>query len=101
MQWEVARKRARADTLLGLGWAPWWEIRLVRQLPAAVFRPRPSVDAGIVVVSRRPEPLLPAAQARPYRAFLRRSFGRGRQPAGLEGWLELFTAASRRRPRGR
>src|SRR5262249_23565267 len=27
VQWEVARKRARADTLLGLGWAPWWEIR--------------------------------------------------------------------------
>ena len=90
VQWEVARKRARADTLLGLGWAPWWEIRLVRQLPAAAFRPRPSVDAGIVVVSRRPEPLLPAAQARPYRAFLRRSFGRGRQPSGVEEWLDAF-----------
>jgi 23S rRNA (adenine-N6)-dimethyltransferase len=101
VQWEVARKRARAETLLGLGWAPWWEVRLVRQLPATVFRPRPSVDAGIVVVSRRPEPLLPAAQARPYRAFLRRTFGRGKQPSGLEDWLELFTAASRRRPRRR
>jgi 23S rRNA (adenine-N6)-dimethyltransferase len=101
VQWEVARKRAHGETLLGLGWAPWWEIRLVRQLPAAVFRPRPSVDAGIVVVSRRPEPLLPAADARPYRAFLRRSFGRGRQPTGLEDWLELFRAASRRRHRGR
>ena len=24
VQWEVARKRARGETLLGLGWAPWW-----------------------------------------------------------------------------
>jgi 23S rRNA (adenine-N6)-dimethyltransferase len=92
VQWEVARKRARADTLLGLGWAPWWEIRLVRQLPAAAFRPRPSVDAGIVVVSRRREPLLPPTQAKAYRSFLRRGFGRRRRPAGLEEWLALFRA---------
>ena len=59
VQWEVARKRARGDTLLGLGWAPWWELRLVRQVPASAFRPRPSVDAGILVAVRRPEPLLP------------------------------------------
>ena len=90
VQWEVARKRARPDTLLGLGWAPWWEIRLVRQLPAAAFRPRPSVDAGIVVVSRRADPLLPAAQARAYRAFLRRGFGRRRRPESLDEWLELY-----------
>jgi 23S rRNA (adenine-N6)-dimethyltransferase len=90
VQWEVARKRANADTLLGLGWAPWWEIRLVRQLPASVFRPRPSVDAGIVVVSRRTEPLLPPSQARAYRAFLRRTFGRHRRSAGLDEWLRLF-----------
>jgi 23S rRNA (adenine-N6)-dimethyltransferase len=90
VQWEVARKRASPGTLLGLGWAPWWEMRLVRRLPAAAFRPRPSVDAGIVVVSRRAEPLLPAAQARAYRAFLRRGFGRRRQPCGLEEWLDAF-----------
>jgi 23S rRNA (adenine-N6)-dimethyltransferase len=90
VQWEVARKRARGETLLGLGWAPWWEIRLVRQLPAAAFRPRPSVDAGIVVVSRRAESLLPASQARAFRAFVRRGFGRRRKPAPLEEWLELF-----------
>jgi 23S rRNA (adenine-N6)-dimethyltransferase len=89
VQWEVARKRAGGNTLLGLGWAPWWEIRLVRQLPAAAFRPRPSVDAGIVVVSRRAEPLLPVAQAKAYRAFLRRAFGR-RRPADLDAWLRLF-----------
>jgi 23S rRNA (adenine-N6)-dimethyltransferase len=90
VQWEVARKRARGNTLLGLGWAPWWEIRLVRQLPATAFRPRPSVDAGIVVISRRAEPLLPGAQAKAYRAFLRRNFGHRRRPADLDEWLRLF-----------
>ena len=90
VQWEVARKRARGGTLLGLGWAPWWELRLIRQVPAAAFRPRPSVDAGIVTVSRRVEPLLPASQTRAFRAFLRRSFGRRRDELGIEEWLELY-----------
>ena len=90
VQWEVARKRAGDRTLLGLGWAPWWELRLVRQLPAAAFRPRPSVDAGILVVARRREPLLPPSQARAFRGFLRRRFGRGRRPVGIEEWLALF-----------
>jgi 23S rRNA (adenine-N6)-dimethyltransferase len=101
VQWEVARKRARGDTLLGLGWAPWWELRLVRQVPASAFRPRPSVDAGILVAVHRPEPLLLPAQARAFRAFLRRGFGRRRQPAGLDEWLELFRAANCRARRGR
>jgi 23S rRNA (adenine-N6)-dimethyltransferase len=101
VQWEVARKRAHADTLLGLGWAPWWELRLVRRVPASAFRPRPSVDAGILVASPRPQPLLPAGQAQAFRAFLRRGFGRAGQPAGLDEWLELFTGASRRRRRRR
>ena len=90
VQWEVARKRARGNTLLGLGWSPWWDVRLIRQVPSAAFRPRPSVDAGIVVVCRRPEPLLPAARARAFRSFLRREFGRGRQPLELEEWIERF-----------
>ena len=90
VQWEVARKRAHGSTLLGLGWAPWWEIRLVRKVAATAFRPRPSVDAGILTVARRPEPLLPASQAKAFRSFLRRRFGRGRQPEGLEAWLALF-----------
>jgi 23S rRNA (adenine-N6)-dimethyltransferase len=90
VQWEVARKRAHARTLLGLGWAPWWEIRLVRKVAAAAFRPRPSVDAGILLVTRRPAPLLPASNARAFRSFLRRRFGRGRHPEALEEWLALF-----------
>ena len=35
----VARKRAssRPTNLVSLGWQPWWEFRLVRQLPASAF----------------------------------------------------------------
>ena len=100
VQWEVARKRARADTLLGLGWAPWWEIRLVRQLPAAVFRPRPSVDAGIVVVvatagaaasgrAGSALPRVPAAELRPRPAACR--------PRGLA--RALHSSQSKKTPR--
>lgn len=90
VQWEVARKRALGATLLGMGWAPWWELCLGRRIPATAFSPSPSVDAAILVVERRAEPLLPAAQAQAFRAFLRRSFGRSRRQRSLEEWLALF-----------
>jgi 23S rRNA (adenine-N6)-dimethyltransferase len=78
----VARKRAspRPTNLVSLGWQPWWECRLVRQLPASAFEPRPSVDAGFLAIRRRPTPLLPA-QARPaYRAMIAGAFRRGNLP---------------------
>ena len=78
----VARKRAspRPTNLMSLGWQPWWEFRLVRQLPASAFEPRPSVDAGFLAIRRRSSPLLPA-EARPaYRAMLAGAFRRGDTP---------------------
>jgi 23S rRNA (adenine-N6)-dimethyltransferase len=101
VQWEVARKRAQGGTQLGVGWAPWWEIRLVRQVPAGAFRPRPSVDAGIVTVAPRPEPLLPPSQAKAFRGFLRRSFGRERRELTIEEWLERFRGARTPAPSAR
>ena len=79
VQWEVALKRTRTrpGTLLAMEWAPWWELELVRRVSAAVFRPRPSVDGGIIVASKREHPLLPAEVAPAYGAFLRRAFERG------------------------
>ena len=78
----VARKRAspRPTNLMSLGWQPWWEFGLVRQLPASAFEPRPSVDAGFLAIRRRSTPLLPA-EARPaYRAMLAGAFRRGNTP---------------------
>ncbi len=63
VQWQVARHRAKvcagapAD-LLGATWGPWWRFTRGRRLPAACFRPRPSVDAAVLVVTRRDPPLL-------------------------------------------
>ena len=78
----VARKRAspRPTNLVSLGWQPWWEFGLVRQLPASAFEPRPSVDAGFLAIRRRSSPLLPT-EARPaYRAMLAGAFRRGNMP---------------------
>jgi 23S rRNA (adenine-N6)-dimethyltransferase len=89
VQWEVARKRSRQrpSTLLGLSWAPWWVVELVRRIPAAAFRPPPSVDAGVLTVTRRMSPLLPPSDAGPYRWLLRKSFSLG--PRHLVSPLEL------------
>ena len=73
VQWEVARKRAAAppSTLLSTVWAPWWEVRLGRRIPAAEFQPVPQVDSGVLVVTRRDHPLLPPAMASSWVGFLR------------------------------
>ena len=73
VQYEVARKRtARPPTSLNSTvWAPWWDMRLGKRLPAEVFRPVPSVDAGVITVTRRNPPLLPTSMAREFEAFVR------------------------------
>jgi 23S rRNA (adenine-N6)-dimethyltransferase len=78
----VARKRAspRPPNLLSLGWQPWWEFRLVRQLPASAFEPPPSVDAGFLAIRRRTSPLLSARAGPAYRAMLTGGFRRGNLP---------------------
>ncbi len=73
VQWEVARKRAAVPpaTLRSAAWAPWWELRLGRRIPAAAFRPMPRVDAGVLVVTRRAPPLLPPTMAAGWARFVR------------------------------
>jgi 23S rRNA (adenine-N6)-dimethyltransferase len=76
VQWEVALKRAASPptTLLSTAWAPWWEMRLARRIPAEKFRPVPRVDAGLLTITRRDPPLLPVAMAEPYAAFVKREW---------------------------
>jgi 23S rRNA (adenine-N6)-dimethyltransferase len=82
VQQEVARKRAEHPprTLLSTVWAQWWEFRLGRLIPAAAFRPIPSVDAAALVVTRRAAPLLPPACARDYAEFVRARWPLGGGP---------------------
>jgi 23S rRNA (adenine-N6)-dimethyltransferase len=76
VQHEVARKRASVwpSNLASLGWLPWWDFRLTRHLPASAFSPAPSVDAGLLTITRRSEPLLPECRRREYVKLLRAAF---------------------------
>jgi 23S rRNA (adenine-N6)-dimethyltransferase len=73
VQWEVACKRAERppSSLLSSAWAPWWEFRSDRRIPAAEFRPVPRTDAGVLVATRRRPALLHPALARAWRACVR------------------------------
>jgi 23S rRNA (adenine-N6)-dimethyltransferase len=98
VQWQVARHRARVDTgepadLLGATWGPWWHFARGRRLPAACFRPRPSVDAAVLVVTRRDRPLVDAAQFARYAAFVATEFARrSDQRAPVDQWATRFSA---------
>lgn len=80
-QWEVARKRAGVGggTMMTAQSAPWFEFELHGRVPAHAFHPMPAVDGGILSITRRGSPLLPACERRRYEAFVREVFtGRGR-----------------------
>ncbi len=61
LQRQVARKHAdEPPTLLKTAaWAPWWRFSSGRTIPASAFRPRPSVDAAVLHITRRDPPVLP------------------------------------------
>ena len=80
-QWEVARKRAGVGgaTQLTSQWWPWYDFVLDRRIPSTAFRPRPSVDAGLLLIRRRTAPLIPQDRQRSYQDWVARVFGsRGR-----------------------
>ena len=55
------------------------------------FRPRPSVDAAVLVVTRRHPPLLPPAFFDEYAAFVREEFARrSDQRAPVADWAARF-----------
>lgn len=79
VEWGVALKRASPwpSTLNGVLWGAWYRFALVRRLPATAFDPTPSVDAGVLAIERRPEPLVDERTWRDYRAFVASGFRRG------------------------
>jgi 23S rRNA (adenine-N6)-dimethyltransferase len=76
VQAEVARKRGTGGrgTLLNACWEPWFEFGTGARIPAAAFRPRPRVDAAILIVTRRQPPLVPVASRRDYTDFVTAAF---------------------------
>jgi len=92
VQWPVARARAsEPHDLLGVTWAPWWRFRRGRRLPASMFRPAPAVDAAVLVVERRPEPLLAPAHFDDDATFVRAQFtGRPPAPRPVDEWVARY-----------
>lgn len=94
VQWEVARRRAGVGgaTLLTAQWWPWYDFSLLERVPAHAFRPMPSVDGGVITISRRM--LLPAAERNDYQRVVQAVFtGRGRSLAQI---IAGATSLSRR-----
>jgi 23S rRNA (adenine-N6)-dimethyltransferase len=95
-QLEYARKRTghggRWSRLTVLTW-PEYVWRLVGTVPRTAFRPVPRVDAGILRLERRPEPLLPDGELPAYRRLVEAGFG------GAGG--SVAASLRRHRPRGR
>jgi 23S rRNA (adenine-N6)-dimethyltransferase len=107
VQWEVARKRAAVGgtTLLTASWWPWYDFALAGRVPAAAFRPRPSVDGGLLVVRRRTAPLVEVAQRGAYQRLVRAAFAGDRLlPAlrrvpGVDRWAARERVPGSVRPR--
>src|SRR5262252_485263 len=76
VQAEVARKRGTRGrgTLLNACWEPWFEFGTGVRIPAAAFRPRPQVDAAVLIVTRRNPPLVDPASRRDYVGFVTAAF---------------------------
>jgi len=75
----------------GLRWAPWFDLRVAAPVPRRAFRPVPTVDASILVVDRRVEPLLPAAEAERWRRFVTANAARwGGSDRRLRWWLRRY-----------
>jgi 23S rRNA (adenine-N6)-dimethyltransferase len=113
VQWEVARRRAGVGgaTMMTAQWWPWFEFGLVRRVSASSFRPRPSVDGGLMTISRRADPLVAPAERRRYQAMVHRVFtGRGhgiaqilnrQMPrASVRNWLRDNKVGPNALPRG-
>jgi 23S rRNA (adenine-N6)-dimethyltransferase len=94
VEWAVARKRAVPwpSTLNGVVWGAFYEASVTRRLPGSAFEPRPSVDAGVLVLRRRAEPLVRSDLAEAYRRFVSAEFRRRRWARDLDAhaWARRF-----------
>ncbi|WP_049575267.1 ErmE/ErmH/ErmO/ErmR family 23S rRNA (adenine(2058)-N(6))-methyltransferase [Nocardiopsis sp. SBT366] len=95
-QLEYARKRTGAygrwSLVTVLSW-PWWSWRLAGRIDRNRFRPAPRVDAGVLVLGRRTEPLVPVGRRAQYRRMVELGF------SGVGG--SLSASLSREFPAGR
>jgi 23S rRNA (adenine-N6)-dimethyltransferase len=107
VEWGVAVKRALPwpSTVNDVVWGAWYSAAVTRRLPRTVFKPAPTVDAGVLVFERRAHALVPPELAGSYRRFVAGGFRRSATARELDAyeWARLFRrrggrAASGARP---
>src|SRR5699024_512555 len=85
-------------TMMTAQWWPWVDFRLETRVPATAFTPRPNVDGGLLVMSRRPEPLVCANDQSMYRRFVHAVFtGKGHGLAAIVNRLIPLGRRQRRK----
>jgi 23S rRNA (adenine-N6)-dimethyltransferase len=85
LEWAMARKRSEVwpSTCRGVLAAATFDVRTARRLPAGCFEPPPRVDAAVLVVERRPEPLIGPAEWARFARLVRTGFSAPRLSAAL------------------
>jgi 23S rRNA (adenine-N6)-dimethyltransferase len=76
LQWELAVKHAAIwpATLKGTYWRTWNEFAITRRLSRTAFAPAPKVDAALVRITPRLEPLVDLRLYERYLRFITRAF---------------------------
>jgi 23S rRNA (adenine-N6)-dimethyltransferase len=76
VQWEFAAKHSAVwpATLRSTYWRAWYELSIVRRLDRTAFAPPPSVDAAVLRLTRREQPLVPCELHQRYWTFLSGAF---------------------------
>jgi 23S rRNA (adenine-N6)-dimethyltransferase len=94
VEWHLASKRASVwpGTQLSACWGAWFHLSVVRRLPRFVFAPSPSVDAGVLRVVRRSEPLVPSSECPSYQVFLARGYRDGLRAVATPRQLKRLEA---------
>jgi 23S rRNA (adenine-N6)-dimethyltransferase len=103
VEWGVAVKRGlpSPSSVNGILWGASYGFRVERKLPARLFDPPPRRDAGLLVATRRAQPLVPTHEFARYRRFVVDGFRSGRRvggalPRDLDAhmWAERYAGRS-------
>ena len=87
VEWGAARKRCEVwpATARGVIAGAFFHLQVERRLPAACFEPRPSVDAAVLVATRRLRPRVRREEAVAFERFVRGGFSAPRLRDALDG----------------
>jgi 23S rRNA (adenine-N6)-dimethyltransferase len=98
LQRETAQRVSGAPTVgrSSLGWAPWFEMRVVERIDRRAFRPVPAADAAVLQVRPRAVPWLSPARYADWDHFVDRVFRASGRTAADRLDVVLGARAARR-----